>query len=231
MARSAAATRSWRDCTRRSTAGKFGKLKISYGYCCKPRASIGFKPVGAPPANLDWNLWRGPAKISQYHANLRALQLALVLGHRQRRHEQSGYAPARRGPLGARPAADPPDPRHGARRPVQAWNDQGETPEHDVWHRRVRQRPARVLQRPQRELQGLRPPGGERVLLRGRRKDHRRISISPRAAARARNSTCRPAKSRRVAIGAPSSPPAAPANPRWPTATPSRRTTAACSAT
>ena len=36
-------------------AGKFGKLKISYGYCCKPRAGIGFKepaPVpeaGAPP--------------------------------------------------------------------------------------------------------------------------------------------------------------------------------------
>jgi predicted dehydrogenase len=51
-------------------AGKFGKLKISYGYCCKPRASIGFKPVGAPPSNLDWNLWRGPAKISQFHANL-----------------------------------------------------------------------------------------------------------------------------------------------------------------
>lgn len=51
-------------------AGKFGKLKISYGYCCKPRASIGFKPVGAPPANLDWNLWQGPAQINQFHANL-----------------------------------------------------------------------------------------------------------------------------------------------------------------
>lgn len=50
-------------------AGKFGKLKISYGYCCKPRNSIGFKPVSEPPANLDWNLWRGPADVPQFHAN------------------------------------------------------------------------------------------------------------------------------------------------------------------
>jgi predicted dehydrogenase len=40
--------------------GKFGKLKISYGLACKPRD---------PPANLDWNLWRGPAMIEQFHGN------------------------------------------------------------------------------------------------------------------------------------------------------------------
>ncbi|MGN6547759.1 MAG: Gfo/Idh/MocA family protein, partial [Aureliella sp.] len=50
-------------------AGKFGKLKISYGYCCKPRGSIGTKPVSQPPANLDWKLWRGPAVVDQYHGN------------------------------------------------------------------------------------------------------------------------------------------------------------------
>ena len=50
-------------------AGKFGKLKISYGYCCKPRDTIGFKEPSDPPANLDWNLWRGPAVIDQYHDN------------------------------------------------------------------------------------------------------------------------------------------------------------------
>ncbi len=48
---------------------KFGKMKISYGYCCKPRGSIGFESPTAPPANLDWNLWRGPAIIDSYHAN------------------------------------------------------------------------------------------------------------------------------------------------------------------
>jgi predicted dehydrogenase len=51
-------------------AGRFGRLKISYGYCCKPRASIGTKPVSAPPAHLDWDLWRGPAEIPHYHENL-----------------------------------------------------------------------------------------------------------------------------------------------------------------
>jgi hypothetical protein len=49
--------------------GKFGQLKISYGYCCKPRNGIGFEPPSDPPANLDWNLWRGPAVIDQYHDN------------------------------------------------------------------------------------------------------------------------------------------------------------------
>lgn len=50
-------------------AGEFGKLKISYGYCCKPRGGIGFESISPAPSNLDWNLWRGPADIDQFHAN------------------------------------------------------------------------------------------------------------------------------------------------------------------
>ncbi len=50
-------------------AGQFGRLKISYGYCCKPRSGIGFEPITEPPEHLDWDLWRGPAKVDQYHAN------------------------------------------------------------------------------------------------------------------------------------------------------------------
>lgn len=50
-------------------AGKFGRLKISYGYCCKPRGGIGFKNPSTPPENLDWTLWKGPAQIDQYHGN------------------------------------------------------------------------------------------------------------------------------------------------------------------
>jgi predicted dehydrogenase len=49
--------------------GKFGKLKISYGYGCKAREGIGHKDPSDPPANLDWNLWRGPAVIEKYHGN------------------------------------------------------------------------------------------------------------------------------------------------------------------
>ena len=50
-------------------AGKFGKLKISYGYCCKPRNTIGFERPANPPRHLDWDLWKGPAVIDRYHAN------------------------------------------------------------------------------------------------------------------------------------------------------------------
>lgn len=50
-------------------SGKLPRLKIAYGYCCKPRGGIGFKEPGTPPSNLDWNLWKGPAVIDQYHGN------------------------------------------------------------------------------------------------------------------------------------------------------------------
>lgn len=49
--------------------GEFGPLKISYGYCCKPRGTIGHDKVQTPPSNLDWNLWRGPAQIDDFHSN------------------------------------------------------------------------------------------------------------------------------------------------------------------
>ncbi len=50
-------------------SGKLPRLKIAYGYCCKPRNSIGMESPGAPPRHLDWDLWKGPAVIDQYHAN------------------------------------------------------------------------------------------------------------------------------------------------------------------
>lgn len=49
--------------------GKLPRLKIAYGYCCKPRNGIGQKPLTDPPADLNWDHWKGPAVIPQYHAN------------------------------------------------------------------------------------------------------------------------------------------------------------------
>ena len=49
--------------------GDLPRLKIAYGYCCKQRSGIGHEPVQPPPENLDWELWKGPAVISDYHAN------------------------------------------------------------------------------------------------------------------------------------------------------------------
>jgi predicted dehydrogenase len=51
-------------------SGKYGKLLVSKGYCCKPRWSIGTKPVADPPKTLAFDLWLGPAERQPYHANL-----------------------------------------------------------------------------------------------------------------------------------------------------------------
>lgn len=49
---------------------KYGKLLVSKGYCCKPRWSIGHKPTKAAPAELDFNIWTGPAPTQSFHENL-----------------------------------------------------------------------------------------------------------------------------------------------------------------
>jgi predicted dehydrogenase len=49
--------------------GSLPRLKIAYGYCCKPRNGIGTKPDSDPPAELDWDLWKGPAVIDRYNPN------------------------------------------------------------------------------------------------------------------------------------------------------------------
>lgn len=51
-------------------SGKYGKMLVSHGFACKPREGIGFQPDENPPANLDWNLWRGPAVIKSFNKNL-----------------------------------------------------------------------------------------------------------------------------------------------------------------
>ena len=43
-------------------AGTWGKLKIAYGYCCKPRGGIGTKGIASPPENLDWEHLEGPCR-------------------------------------------------------------------------------------------------------------------------------------------------------------------------
>lgn len=51
-------------------SGRYGRLLIAKGYCCKPRWSIGFKPTATPPPELDFNLWLGPAPQQPFHENL-----------------------------------------------------------------------------------------------------------------------------------------------------------------
>ena len=51
-------------------SGKYGTLKIAKGYCCKPRWTIGFKPIETPPDTLAWDIWLGPAPMQPFHRNL-----------------------------------------------------------------------------------------------------------------------------------------------------------------
>ena len=51
-------------------SGKYGKLLVSKGYCCKPRWSIGYKPYEEIPGNVNFDLWLGPAPEQPFHRNL-----------------------------------------------------------------------------------------------------------------------------------------------------------------
>ncbi|MFO0825183.1 MAG: Gfo/Idh/MocA family oxidoreductase [Gemmataceae bacterium] len=67
----------WADLAALAKSGKLGKLLVSRGLCYKDggtggstRGDIGTKPTKAPPAELDFNLWLGPAQEQPYHENL-----------------------------------------------------------------------------------------------------------------------------------------------------------------
>jgi predicted dehydrogenase len=51
-------------------SGRYGKLLVSKGYCCKSRWSIGRKEKATPPEDLAFDLWLGPAPEQPYHGNL-----------------------------------------------------------------------------------------------------------------------------------------------------------------
>ena len=48
--------------------GRLGKIeKVRLSHACCPRAKVA--PGGPPPADLDWDLWLGPAPWAPYHPN------------------------------------------------------------------------------------------------------------------------------------------------------------------
>ena len=62
--------RHWAESVAAIQSGRLGKLLVSRALCYKPRKSIGFKPNTNPPANLDFDIWLGPAPRQPYHQNL-----------------------------------------------------------------------------------------------------------------------------------------------------------------
>ena len=63
-------SQTWANTMALIRAGRYGRLLVSRGLCYKPRAGIGNRPPVGPPAQLDFNLWTGPAAQQPYHANL-----------------------------------------------------------------------------------------------------------------------------------------------------------------
>lgn len=51
-------------------SGHYGPLRMSRGIVYKLRKSIGIKPETSPPAEVDFDLWTGPAAKRPFHANL-----------------------------------------------------------------------------------------------------------------------------------------------------------------
>ncbi len=63
-------SQSWLNLQALVQSGKYGRLLVSRGLCYKPRNSIGFKPHTPPPAEVDFDIWLGPAPQQPHHANL-----------------------------------------------------------------------------------------------------------------------------------------------------------------
>ena len=119
---------------KRATRDRGRRSRASTASCWSRRATAASrggasasKTPEAPPAGFDFNIWLGPAPEQPYHDEPGPLQLALVLGHRQRRHRQPGRARDGRRPLGHQG-------RHAAQERVEPgrrgsrYKDQGQTP-------------------------------------------------------------------------------------------------------
>ena len=109
------------------SSGKLRQAAGLAGLCYKPRGSIGVKPTTTPPERARLQPLAGPGARAAVPRQPGPLQLALVLGLRQRRHRQPGRPPRWTSPAGCIPGATLPKSvislggRFG-------YVDQGETP-------------------------------------------------------------------------------------------------------
>ena len=67
------ASAGWARAVAAVASGKYGKLLVSKAWASKPgkgRRSIGYKEDMQPPAEMDFNLWLGPAQEMPYNENM-----------------------------------------------------------------------------------------------------------------------------------------------------------------
>ena len=83
--------------------GKLGTVGLVEIYCYYHMRATQNPPDGPPPANLDYEMWTGPAPMRPYNSLVHPAQLARVHGIRQRDPRRHVRAHARHGALDARP--------------------------------------------------------------------------------------------------------------------------------
>ena len=59
----------WDRVVQAIASGTYGKLLVARALCYKKRDSIGTRPDGPPPPELDFNLWQGPAQEHAFNPN------------------------------------------------------------------------------------------------------------------------------------------------------------------
>jgi predicted dehydrogenase len=59
----------WEAIAQIAKSGKYGKLLVSRALCYKPRGTINIKDNADTPANLDFNIWLGPATTRPFNPN------------------------------------------------------------------------------------------------------------------------------------------------------------------
>ena len=72
--------------------GLIGKIYQAKGLCFKRRNTIGHAETSPCLPGVNWDLFLGPGAHAAVQQTAFQVQLALVLGHRQRRHRQPGRA-------------------------------------------------------------------------------------------------------------------------------------------
>ncbi len=200
-------------------SGKLGKLLVSRALCYKPRGSHRLQARYHAPARARFQHLARPGARAAVPRQPGPLQLALVLGFRQRRHRQPG-----RPPDGHRPLADPrcrwperdlSEDGHQPGRPVRLPRP-GPDRQHADQRHGLRRHPAHLRgpraqdrRLPRREGRQHRPPRGRhdrrrQVLPQGERQG--RAAVQP-------GSRSRPSAGRARATSATSSPPCAAARP------------------
>ena len=150
-------------------SGKYGKLLISYGYASKPRRSIGFKKAQAAAQGVGFRPVARPGAAAAVPRERRALQLALVLGFRQRRDRQPGRTPDGYCPLGHARRRGAQE-RHQPRRPLRLQGPRANA-QHAVDDHRLR-RPEALLRGPR--IGRREDDESHQRVLHGRRRDQER---------------------------------------------------------